>query len=177
MNPYELMVIINPDIGGDATTKRLDEIRKLITGPKGEIFFEDLWGLRDLSYTIKKRDRGFYTVFNFNIEPGMIKEMDMALRLDNEVLRHMIISLPAGYEPKTLKKREEEAEVEAAKAQEEKDEKAAKKPMARRIVKKEEPVVEAKKTAPKKAEGKEEPTLEEVDAKLRSIIDNPDINF
>ena len=55
--------------------------------------------------------------------------------------------------------------------------KAAKKPMARRIVKKEEPVVEAKKTAPKKAEGKEEPTLEEVDAKLRSIIDNPDINF
>ena len=44
MNKYELMVILNPDIGIDATKKRLDEVKKLITSQKGEVVFEDDWG-------------------------------------------------------------------------------------------------------------------------------------
>lgn len=188
---YELMVIIKADIGEDAAKKRLDEIKKLIARQKGEIFFDDVWGLRDLAYSIKKHERGFYAVLNFMMLPEMLREIDSTLRLEPEVLRHMLVVLPFKYTPKTLAVMEEEAKVkdEARKLEEKpgrgrpmtlkpKEAVVAKPPM------KEEPKVEAakedeakpKKTAAKKEE-KKETSLEDVDAKLKSIIDNPDINF
>jgi len=194
---YELMVIINPDLGGDAVKKRLDETRKLLAQKKGEtegqVYFEDVWGLRDLTYNIKKHDKGYYAVFDFMTDPQLIAEIDNTLRLEPELLRHMIVSLPFSYEAKTLAKMNEEAA--AAEALIEKPVKKgpygapaiAPAPVKRSVLKNEEPVAKAAaateaipETAPKKAakkEEKKETTLEEVDAKLKSIIDNPDINF
>ncbi len=176
---YEIMVIINPNLGADALKKRLDEIRKLLTGQKGErsgkVFFEDDWGLRDLTYVIKKHDRGYYAVFDFMMDPALINEVDTTLRLENEILRHMIITLPFAYEPKSFAKIEEEKEEE--KKEEKKPGRFA--PPKKAVVRKEE--VEPKAAMPADTLSEEAPkkktTLEDVDAKLKSIIDNPDINF
>lgn len=218
MNRYELMVIVSPDIGADSIKKRLEAVRKLISSQKGEIFFEDLWGMRELAHRIKKHDRGYYAVFDFNVEEGDMQEMDTTLRLENEVLRHMILKLPSVYEPKTQDQMAEEnearlkemgkaepqgeAKAEApaeasspakpktkttskpkteTKAEEQSAEAASKtktkpkKETAKAEPKKEEPVKASKAT--KEAKEKEEPSLEDVDAKLKSIIDDPDLNF
>ena len=172
---YELMVIINPDIGENATKKRLDEIRKLISAQKGEMFFEDMWGVRDFAYTIKKHDKGYYAIFDFMLLPEMLKEIDATLRLEPEVLRHMIIALPFKYEAKSFAVQKEEV-VEAPKV----EEKSKIKPRTRPAEKTEKVVEKPAKTEVKEKAKKEElkeTSLEEVDAKLKSIIDNPDINF
>jgi small subunit ribosomal protein S6 len=179
MNNYELMVIVKPDIGMDDIDKRLKEIKELVTSQKGEIYFEDLWGIKDFSYKIKKYDRGYYAVYNFKLNPRSIKEFDKTLRLENDVIRHMIISLPEGYEAKSYLQMEEEA-----KKQEEEDEKTrkpkrtaggapvtAKKEVPKEKEAKEEVAVKEEKAKPK------ETSMEDVDAKLKSIIDNPDLNF
>jgi small subunit ribosomal protein S6 len=103
MKQYELMVIVDPDIGTDAIKKRLEEIKKMIAKRNGEIFFEDIWELLDLAYKIKKRETGYYAVFDINIEGEAIKELDNIFKLENEILRHMFVSLPSGYEPKIFK--------------------------------------------------------------------------
>ena len=178
---YELMLIVDPDIGLDGIKKRLEEVRKMISkkgkSGSGEIFFEDDWGMRDLSYDIRKRQKGYYMVYNFMAEPSFIKDFDRTLRLEREVLRHMIVTLPFAYEPKSLAQMmEEAAKEEAAKPQKEdkKSRPVASRPAPRR---KEtiEPKVE-KKSPVKKEEGKET-SIADVDAKLKSIIDNPDLNF
>lgn len=179
---YELMVIIRPDLALDAITARLDEIRKLLAAKKGEnageVFFEDIWGMRDMYYRIKKHNRGFYAVFDFITDPSAIKELDANLRLEPEVLRHMIVKLPFSYQPKSFAVVEEEKEEkkEARPARKKitsvkKEEKPAEKVEDTRTEK--EDIETAKEEKPKK----KETTLEDVDAKLKSIIENPDINF
>jgi small subunit ribosomal protein S6 len=186
---YELMLIVDPEIGLDSIKKRLDDVTKMITKKgkevKGEIFFQDDWGMRDLSYSIKKRTKGYYMVFDFICEPALIKEFDRALRLENEVLRHMIVTLPFAYEPKSLATMMEEAAKEEALKPPREDKKGGRAPMrssapAPVVAKKEEKVeVKVEKKAPvkKEKEEKKETSMAEVDAKLKSIIDNPDLNF
>ena len=199
---YELMVIVNPDIGEDGIKKRLDKLRKQITTAKGEITFEEIWGLRDLAYSIRKHDKGYYAVLDFMYEPNRLKELEASLRLEPEVLRHMVTILPATYEHKDYVALAEIAAAAEAKEELENPRKGGKrrnmapfrpevKVEAKKVeapktedakpVKAEEPKVETKKEdAPKKVtKNKEEKkqTLEDVDAKLKSIIDNPDINF
>ena len=190
---YELMVIIRPDLATDAINARLEDIRKLLVAKKGEetgeIFYEDIWGMRDLSYRIKKHDRGYYAVFDFTADPSAIKELELTLNLEPEVLRHMFVKLPFTYEPKSYAVIVEEEKVEkpADKVGERRDVRPAHARPA--DVKKEEKAAVAEDKAPAeevaekvKEEKEEKPkkketTLEDVDAKLKSIIENPDINF
>jgi small subunit ribosomal protein S6 len=201
-NKYELMVIVNPDIGQEEIDKQLGEIKEMLIfskGEKPEIFFEDIWGLRDLAYRIKKHERGFYAVYDFLMDPSLVQELDTNLKLETSVLRHMIVKLPFTYEAKTLavmdkeqeayelanprkgrKKPEEAVKKEAVKpapAEVKVAEKAAEKVGAAESAVEQK---EEKEEKPKKTVAKKEPkatTLEDVDAKLKSIIDNPDINF
>jgi small subunit ribosomal protein S6 len=177
---YELMVIINPDIGENAAKTRLNEIKKLITSEDGEIFFEDVWGLRDMAYPIKRHRQGYYVVLDFIVDPQKLKEMDHTLRIDPEVVRHMITVLPLAYQPKSFAVIEEEVVVKPEKKVEKpryesrppRKEKMEEAPV-KKVEAEEAPAKEAK--APAKEE--KNTSLEDVDAKLRSIIDNPDINF
>ncbi|HMR01344.1 MAG TPA: 30S ribosomal protein S6 [Candidatus Gracilibacteria bacterium] len=183
MNQYELMVLLSPELGAQGTKKRLDSIRKLITSNKGEIFYEDDWGLRDMAYRIKKHDRGYYMVINFNLDPteGDLDEIDTTCRLENEILRHMITRVPAGIEPKSYANMEEDDEDDIFGNSEETEEttKKASKPKAKKSTTKAEKPSTGKKEAKaaKEEKGDKEPSLEDVDAKLKSIIDNPDLNF
>ena len=202
---YELMVIVSPEIGETAINNRLDAIRKSIKDFGGEIFFEDVWGLRNLAYTIRKQDQGYYAVMDVNFDPAQVKALERILRLEPEVLRHMFMRLPNVFQPKSLtdmeaellvlmppeEKKEEKkpygggfvrkTEVPREVKKEEKVEKAPVK--EEKAVKEEapkEPVKKAAEEAPKKSVKKKEESkkaLEDIDAKLDSILSNPDINF
>lgn len=185
---YELMVIVAPNIGETAINKRVETLKKTITDFGGEISFEDVWGLRELAYSIGKHDQGYYIVMDVSLDPKHIKELDRILRLEVEVLRHLLMKLPALYQPKTLAAMEAEHAAEAVKQAEVKAEADAKKtriPLRKPAevraetpkAVKAEPVAEEapKKSIKKKEESKKE--LEDIDAKLDSILSNPDINF
>lgn len=201
---YELMVIISPEIGEDAINQRLTAITKSLKDFGGEIVFEDVWGLRSLAYNIRKQEQGFYAVMDVNLDPTHIKELERMLRLEPEVLRHLLMKLPAVYQPKTAVEMEAEAQKAAEEAQKEKDLKDAKNPrMAPRFVppprkfdapksaaaasvtpapaaekttQSEAPAAAAPKPTVKKKEESEK-ELKDIDAKLDSILSNPDLNF
>lgn len=100
-NKYELMVIIDSGIGQANIDKRLEAIRKQLS-KHGKIFFEDMWGERDFAYPMKKMTKGFYAVIDCTFDPAEIKELETTLRLEPEVVRHMLVKIPLKYEPKTL---------------------------------------------------------------------------
>ena len=100
-NKYELMVIIDSGIGQDNIDKRVASIKKQIS-KHGEIFFEDFWGERDLAYAMKGHKKGHYVVLDFSFEPSELKEFETTLRLEPEVIRHLIVSMPLKYEPKSF---------------------------------------------------------------------------
>lgn len=198
---YELMVIVDPDIGEKAIKEHFDKLRKHIAALKGEVFYEDDWGLRNLAYQIKKRNNGYYMIFDLLLEPEHIQEFDRKLRLDTEVLRHMLTVLSAHYKPQSY------ANVEEIEEEKEKPPTAAwgQKLAAGRFLKEKTEKVEIKKTdeveikkslpdidsgaAVKESEPEKVPenkkiskkaqkeSLENIDEKLSRLLDNPDINL
>lgn len=189
VSAYELMLILLPNLGDEATEKELDEIRKLITSTDGDIYHEDIWGNQELAYTIRKQDTGFYAVLNFKTAPENLKELERSLNINGVVLRFLITKTPASYhivshqEYKAVAEQEAKEKAAAKLAKEEKarpTHKPAERPERKPYVKKEEKVVEKKveevvEEKPVKAIKK--PNLEEADKRLKSIIDDPDITL
>ena len=95
---YEMMMIILPNLGDDATQKELDEIRSLLSSHGGNIFHEDIWGNMDLAYTIKKQDQGYYIVWNLDLPTDQMKEIETALNINQAVVRYMFVKIPQEYE-------------------------------------------------------------------------------
>lgn len=69
----------------------LDSITKKITGSEGKIAKEDLWGKRPLAYPIKRQTSGFYAHFEIEADPKDAKGLDKSLRLEEDVLRYLLI--------------------------------------------------------------------------------------
>lgn len=193
---YELMLIFFPDLGEEAINKEIEELAKHLAADSGEIFHKDIWGLRNLAYKIKKQSEGYYVVLNFTLPPTKISELEKSLTIDPAVIRFLITKIPLNYEVKTLAeyetiaKEEEKKEQEAKKEQEEAKKQQVKKFKTAKVVK-EEPkkapvkkVEEAVEPEPKEAEVKKpakkaaaKDKLEELDQKLKNIIDDPDISL
>lgn len=189
MTKYELMFILLPDLGEKKCTEEINEVKNLITSAGGEIFHEDVWGIRDLAYRIKKQDQGYYVVLNFSMDGQAISEIGHNMNINQAVMRYMFTTTPINYNMITLEQYEEaaaaeEVEKEREKAEKEEKESAKRKPAPKPAPKPEpkkmvpveekaKPKAEVKEEAPKKVESK----IEDVDAKLKSIIDDPDISL
>jgi len=196
---YELMVILTPDMSQEETEKQLDVIRKQITDLNGEIYHEDLWGVRDLAYIIKKYERGYYAIFYFTFDGKNLAEIESNFRLDLKIIRYLIVKSPKNYSIKPLSELElteedlkkkrtrpsKPAKFGAAKSTviAEKTEKTIEKPekvevkkeSAPKVKEVEEKVVESTET-PKKEE-KKPMDISDLDSQLESILDDPDINI
>ncbi len=166
---YELMLVLNATKSDDAINKHAASIKKHIEELGGEVFFEDVWGRRELAYTIKKEDVGYYIVWNFHIDGEKITELLETLRIDQMILRNLLTKTPAGYEPTPItdedlewsKGRREEIEQEA-KEEEAKPVKKEKKPAKKEVVEEKEEVVEEETVEEVAEEPTEEVKEEEV---------------
>lgn len=153
---YEMMLMLYPDLGEKGTKTALKEITELLASFDGKITEEDVWGVRDLAYTIKKQDQGYYLVWLLQMPGKHISEFEKALNINPQVMRYLITKTPVNYELVSVDTYEAAAEAEREKAQAEKEEKAVKKAKPR----------------PKKTVKKSE-----VKSKLDSIIDDPDLSL
>ncbi len=93
MNKYELMFIVKTTMESEAANTLANNYKKVITDGKGEVKNFKEMGQRKLAYEIKKQINGYYYCINFSASSETIKELDRRLRLDENILRHMIIKL------------------------------------------------------------------------------------
>ncbi|MBU1018249.1 30S ribosomal protein S6 [Patescibacteria group bacterium] len=94
---YELMLILNPDLRESEVKKKLKELVEMIEKAGGRVTEEDFWGRRKLTYRLKKYNEGIYMVYNLELPNVFLKEFKEHLRIEKEVVRSMILKLPAGH--------------------------------------------------------------------------------
>lgn len=97
LRKYELMLTLNPDLLESKLKGKLGDFEEAITKNGGKIISQDFWGKRPLAYRIGKFKEGIYAVYVFEITPGFIKELNEQARIDVDVIRHLLISVPEGY--------------------------------------------------------------------------------
>ena len=109
-NRYELALIVNtqaPDNAMDDIVARFD---RLVSEGGGRSVEVDRWGARKLAYDIGRQQRGDYTFIRFEAPPEVLPEVDRMFKLDESVLRHMVVvdESPVEEEPEA-----DEAEANA----------------------------------------------------------------
>ena len=68
--------------------KRIDTT---IAEGAGKVDSVDEWGKRKLAYEINGLTDGDYTLVNFHADPQNVAELDRVLRINDAVVRHMIV--------------------------------------------------------------------------------------
>lgn len=174
LRKYELMLIFSGEIPEADFEKELTDVRKLLQENTKGISYEDNWGRRDFAYRMKKQPRGYYVVFNFNAAPEQILELRSNIKLNQKVLRHMMLLLPDDYEPGRYKEEILEAEKFAS---EEKNKKRTLRPPTILAPQPRATVEEKPSPKPILAGKEEEEKLKTVEKKLEEILDNPDIEI
>jgi small subunit ribosomal protein S6 len=95
MRPYEIMIILDPDIEERAVGPTVDKFLTVITAAGGTVDNIDLWGKRRLAYEILKKQEGYYAVVQFTATPSAAKELDRQLGLNESVLRTKLLRIEA----------------------------------------------------------------------------------
>ena len=93
MLDYEMVLVINPDVevAEEQSHPTVDKVVKLITAKGGTITDINKWGKRRLAYPIKTFREGEYYLTQFKLDPNMTHELEANLRLNEEILRHLLI--------------------------------------------------------------------------------------
>ena len=99
---YELAFHIIPDLEEAAVTARAQDIESLITQTGGSVVASRAPKKIHLSYPISHQHYAFFGVVDFNAETEMITGLNAQLKLQDGVLRFLIIKKTDGKELRTL---------------------------------------------------------------------------
>jgi small subunit ribosomal protein S6 len=90
---YETVFILKPTLEPDEYSKVLEEYKGWLQEQGGVIVHEEVWGMRRLAYPIKKFQNGYYLLIEFRIKASAIKKLDQKFRLDERVIRWLVVKL------------------------------------------------------------------------------------
>ena len=101
---YELTLIVNPQAPDGAVDDLVARFDRLVSEGGGRSVEVDRWGSRKLAYDIGKQNRGDYTFVRFEAPPEALPEIDRVLKLDESVLRHLVVldETPVEEEPEEV---------------------------------------------------------------------------
>ena len=91
MNKYEVMFIVRPDMEEAEIKKTAEEMKKVLTDKKAKIVEEKAMGQRELAYEINKFKTGYYYLYVVEANADAISEFDRVVRINERLLRHLVV--------------------------------------------------------------------------------------
>jgi small subunit ribosomal protein S6 len=92
---YENIFIARQDISTTQVEALADTFANLVAENGGKIEKREYWGLRNLSYRMKKNRKGHYVLFNLEAPAAAVSELERNMRINEDVLRYLTIRVEA----------------------------------------------------------------------------------
>jgi len=86
---YELMYIIDPDLGEEQTAALVERFKTLIES-NGTVNELEEMGKRKLAYLINDKPDGYYVLVKFTSGPEFPAELDRVLKITDGIMRSLI---------------------------------------------------------------------------------------
>ncbi len=111
MNQYETVFIMTPVLSDEQMKEAVKKYQDFLKEKGAEIVHEEHWGLKKLAYPIQKKSTGFYHLIEFKNEGEIIRDLEIAFKRDERILRFLTVKLDkhaVAYNEKKRKKAKEE---------------------------------------------------------------------
>jgi small subunit ribosomal protein S6 len=99
VRPYEVVYIFDSVLEEPQIQEKLERFHTLVATEGADAPTLNHWGKRTLAYPIKKRETGYYVVANFKTESKALPEFERAIKLDDGVLRFLVVADDKDYTP------------------------------------------------------------------------------
>ena len=93
MIKFEVVLIFNPDIPSSTIKSEIDNFKSKLNLESATLVNEENWGLRDLSYSIKKFKKAFYRFFQIEASGNIIKDLNKDFNQSENLLRYIFIKV------------------------------------------------------------------------------------
>ncbi len=91
MNNYEGMFLLSPKLTDEALEKEIANIKGALEKNEAKVEKIETLGKKALAYKIKKLKEGIYVLVNFKVKPSSIIAVEKVFKLDESILRTLII--------------------------------------------------------------------------------------
>ncbi len=102
---YETTFILNATLDDAQIDLVIEKFKDFVTKQGGEIRTLDKWGRKRLTYSIQKKNNGFYVACELVGPPDTVQKLERYYSLDENIMRFLTVYLSE----KTLKARQEQA--------------------------------------------------------------------
>ena len=90
---YESVFIARQDIATNQVEALSEQFSKIIEGLEGKVSKKEYWGLRNLTFRIKKNRKAHYMLLNIEATPAAVAEMERNMRINEDVLRYLTVKV------------------------------------------------------------------------------------
>src|SRR2546423_5721968 len=95
---YEHVFLARQDVSGQQVEALTEQFKGVIEQNGGKIAKVEPWGLKSLSYRIRKNRKAHFTLMNVDAPPAALAEVEPQQRLNEDVLRYLTIRVDAHEE-------------------------------------------------------------------------------
>jgi small subunit ribosomal protein S6 len=88
---YEHVYLARQDLSAQQVEELTTQLSAVITQMGGTIAKTEYWGIKSLTYRIRKNRKAHMTLFNLDAPPAAISEIERQERLNEDVLRYLTI--------------------------------------------------------------------------------------
>jgi small subunit ribosomal protein S6 len=91
VNEYEIMLLLDPELGEDRQGEIVGRARELVEKGGGTWQGHEPWGRRKLAYEIDKKHEAHYHLLYFDSGPETLAELTRVLKITDGTVRHLAV--------------------------------------------------------------------------------------
>jgi len=95
---YEHVFLSRPDLTPQQVDGLVEQYKGVIANHGGKIGRVENWGLRSLTYRIRKNRKAYYTLMDIDASAEAVSELERQMRINEDVLRFMTLRVEAHEE-------------------------------------------------------------------------------
>jgi small subunit ribosomal protein S6 len=88
---YEHIFLARQDVSQQQVEELTTALTEILTANGGKVTKNEYWGLKGLSYRIRKNRKAHYSLMNIDAPSAAVLEMERQMRINEDILRFMTI--------------------------------------------------------------------------------------
>ena len=88
---YEHIFLARQDVSAQQVEELTNTLTELLASNGGKVTKNEYWGVKTLSYRIRKNRKAHYSLLNIDAQHAAVTEMERQMRINEDILRFMTI--------------------------------------------------------------------------------------